>query len=82
MDHEKLVLGIDIGTSSVKISLMDPRTLKSVYAKSVLSKAKIISSHKDGDEQDVIKIIEALRKCLQQPSGDLMKKVNLATRKV
>lgn len=74
MDFEKLILGIDIGTSSVKISLLDSSTLKSVFAKSVPTKAKINSSHKKGDEQDVIKIFEALLECLES-SGNLMNKV-------
>lgn len=74
MDFENLILGIDIGTSSVKISLLDCSTLKAIYAKSVPTKAKINPSHKKGDEQDVNKIFKALLECLES-SGNLMNKV-------
>lgn len=76
MDFEKLILGIDIGTSSVKISLLDSCTSKSVYAKSVPTKAKIYPSHQKGDEQDVVKILEAMQECLSYP-GKMMEKVNI-----
>lgn len=75
MDFEKLILGIDIGTSSVKITLLDSRTSKSIYAKSVPTNAKINPSHKNGDEQDVVKIFNAMQECLKAP-GNLMKKVS------
>lgn len=74
MDFEKLILGIDIGTSSVKISLLDSSTQKSVYTKSIPTNAKLNSSHQKGDEQDVFKIFNALQECLKL-SGILMKKV-------
>lgn len=74
MDAKNLILGIDIGTSSVKVSLLDSCTLKSVYAKSVPTKAKINSSHQKGDEQDVIKIFKALSECLES-SKNFMNKV-------
>jgi len=76
MDFEKLILGIDIGTSSVKISLLDSWTSKSVYAKSVPTKAKINPSHQNGDEQDVVKILKAMRECFKSP-GKIMEKVNI-----
>jgi sedoheptulokinase len=76
MDLEKLILGIDIGTSSVKISLLDSWTSKSVYAKSVPTKAKINPSHQNGDEQDVVNILKAMRECLKSP-GKIMEKVNI-----
>lgn len=76
MDYKNLVLGIDIGTSSVKVSLLDSHTLKSVYSKSIATKAKINSSHQKGDEQDVSKIFKAMLQCFKL-SGDLLKKVLL-----
>jgi sedoheptulokinase len=76
MDLEKLILGIDMGTSSVKISLLDSWTSKSVYAKSVPTKAKINPSHQNGDEQDVVNILKAMRECLKSP-GKIMEKVNI-----
>jgi len=75
MDFEKLILGIDIGTSSVKVSLLDSYTSKSIYAKSVPTTAKIDSSHQKGDEQDVVKILKAMQECLKSP-GKIMEKVN------
>lgn len=77
MELEKLILGIDIGTSSVKMSILDSHTLKSVFAKSIPTKANIIPSHQKGDEQDVIKIFKTLQKCLKT-AGSLMKKVHLS----
>lgn len=74
MDFEKLILGIDVGTSSVKISLLDSVTLKSVFAKSIPTNAKINPSHQKGDEQDVFKIFDTLQECLKL-SGNLMNKV-------
>lgn len=74
MDFKKLVLGIDIGTSSVKVSLLDSHTLKSVCTKSVVTKAKINSSNQKGDEQDVAKIFKAMLECFKL-LGNLLKKV-------
>lgn len=74
MDFESLILGMDVGTSSIKVSLMDGRTPKSVYTKVVSTKANVSASHKKGDEQDVIKIFQTMRECLQI-SEDLMRKV-------
>ncbi|KAE9540071.1 hypothetical protein AGLY_005323 [Aphis glycines] len=74
MDFDKLILGIDIGTSSVKISLLDSSTSKSIYAKSVPTKAKTSSSHQKGDEQDVFNILKAMQECLKSP-GKIMEKV-------
>lgn len=74
MDFESLILGMDVGTSSIKVSLMDGRTRKSVYTKVVSTKANVSPSHKKGNEQDVIKIFQTMRECLQI-SEDLMRKV-------
>lgn len=76
MDFEKLILGIDIGTSSVKVSILDSYTSKSIYAKSVPTVAKINPSHQKGDEQDVVKILKAMKQCLKSP-GKMMEKVNI-----
>lgn len=64
MDCEKLTLGIDIGTSSIKMSLMNSHTLKSIHSKSIATRANISSDHKKGNEQDAINIIEAMKECL------------------
>jgi len=74
MDSEKLILGIDIGTSSVKVSLLDSCTSKSIFAESIPTKAKINPSHQKGDEQDVIKILKAMKECLKSP-GKMLEKV-------
>lgn len=74
MNFEKFILGIDIGTSSVKVSLLDCHTSKSVYAKSQPTNAKISPSHPNGDEQDVVNIFIAMLECLKS-IGNLMKKV-------
>lgn len=74
MDFAELILGIDVGTSSVKVSLMDGRTSKPVYGNSVPTRAKASPSHESGDEQDVTSIFRAMRECLQMP-GRLTEKV-------
>jgi len=74
MDFEKLILGIDVGTSSVKVTLLDSHTLKSLQTKSVPTKANVSPSHKKGNEQDVVKIVKALKECLTL-SESLLKKV-------
>lgn len=80
MDFAKLTLGIDIGTSSVKVSLLDGRALETVYAKSVQTKARITDpSHAKGDEQDVIAIFESMRECLNSVPGHFIKEVPLYT---
>lgn len=79
MDSEKLILGIDLGTSSVKVSLLDSHTSKSIYAKSIPTKAKINPSHQKGDEQDVGKIFKAMIECFKL-SGNLLKKVHFVNK--
>lgn len=76
MDLDKLTLGIDIGTSSVKVSLLDGRTLKTIYAKSVRTNARLTDpSHVKGDEQDAIAILESMRECLNSVPGHFIKEV-------
>lgn len=71
-----LILGIDVGTSSVKVSVLDGHASRRsvLYAKSVPTRAKTDASHRNGHEQDVIRIVEAMRLCLGS-SANLMKKV-------
>lgn len=75
MNSKGLVLGIDIGTSSVKVSVLDSQTLESVYAKSIPTKAKINSHHPKGDEQDAIKIFKSMQECLKSVPENLSVKV-------
>lgn len=75
MNLKNLLLGIDIGTSSVKVSLLDSQTSQSVHIKSVPTKANVNPSHPKGDEQDVTKIFRAMQECLKSVPENLMKEV-------
>ncbi|XP_050437209.1 sedoheptulokinase-like isoform X2 [Adelges cooleyi] len=75
MSNYKLILGIDIGTSSIKISIIDGKTLELVDSKSISPNAKVKSNNPRGDEQNVLKIFKALQKCISLFPENLLKQV-------
>ncbi|XP_050531980.1 sedoheptulokinase-like isoform X2 [Daktulosphaira vitifoliae] len=75
MNTQKYVLGVDIGTSSVKICVVDYQTLKPVDFKSIPCLAKVSSNHPKGNEQNVITIFEAFVKCLSAFPENLLNQV-------
>lgn len=77
MSNYKLILGIDIGTSSIKISIIDGKTLELVDSKSISPNAKVKSNNPRGDEQNVLKIFKALQKCISLFPENLLKQVCL-----
>jgi sedoheptulokinase len=75
MSDKKYILGIDIGTTSVKVCVVNDG--KEVVAKHTKeTEAKIQSEEGvDGDEQDVEAIISALDYCVSQLSKDMLRQV-------
>lgn len=63
------VLGLDLGTTSVKVCLVDAQSLKVVAKQSKDTQAG------EGAEQDVSKIISAVYNCLGRIPRDLLKNV-------
>lgn len=63
------ILGIDLGTTSVKACLIDPQTLK------VLAKQSKDTQAGEGAKQDVSKIISAIHNCIGRIPRDLLKNV-------
>jgi len=64
-----LTLGVDVGTSSVKVCVSDGRA--SVYAKSAPTGATVAGHRRqDGDERDVSDIFDAFRRCLGELSSE------------
>lgn len=77
MNTQKYILGIDIGTSSVKICVSDNQGHKPVDSKSVPCLAKVSSKHPRGNEQNVFTIFKAFKKCLSAFPENLLKQVHL-----
>jgi sedoheptulokinase len=71
-----LVLGIDIGTTSVKVCLVDPNS-KQVMAKQTKDTQANVPSDlgSEGNKQDVPKIISALNSCVSRLPKDQLKQV-------
>ena len=68
-DMANFVLGLDLGTTSVKACLIDSQTRKVVAKQSKDTQAG------EGAEQDVSKIISAVHNCLGRIPRDLLKNV-------
>ena len=66
---KKFILGIDIGTTTVKVSLIDSETNKVLESAHNESKA-------GGEEQDPACILHALNSCLSSVSRDHLTKVS------
>jgi len=64
---KRLCLGVDLGTTSVKISLVDVDTRRSVFSTTEPTEANIQNKDKsDRSEQNVGKILTALCSCLMR----------------
>ena len=73
---DNLVLGMDIGTTSVKVSVVDPKTNEIVATQSKDTQSNVPSDQgTDGNKQDVPKIISALNTCVAKLSKDLLRQV-------
>lgn len=75
-DDKKLILGIDIGTTSVKVCVIDPVTEKVLSKQSKDTQANVPSDLGcEGNKQDVPKIISALNFCVSRLPKDLLREV-------
>ena len=75
--HSKsYILGIDIGTTSVKTCLFDTGTKRVMEKHCKDTNASVPSDDSiDGDEQDVVKIYSALTDCMSRMSSDNLRHV-------
>ena len=64
-----LVLGLDLGTTSVKVSVID------IQSRKVVAKQSKDTQAGEGAEQDVSKIISAVHNCIGRIPRDLLKNV-------
>lgn len=76
MGSKEYVLGMDIGTTSVKVCILDAQT-KEIVAKQNKDTAANIPSDQgtEGNKQDVPKIISAVHGCVVRLPKDLLKHV-------
>lgn len=71
-----LILGIDIGTTSVKVCLVDPLSKQVISKQSKDTQANVPSDlGSEGNKQDVPKIISALNSCVSRLPKDQLKQV-------
>lgn len=77
MSQTKLALGIDIGTTSVKVCIVNT-TNNEVVAKHSKDTQSTVPSDQgtDGNKQNVPKIVSALNICVAKLPKDLLKQVN------
>lgn len=75
---KKLILGIDIGTTSVKVVVIDSVSNEIIAQQSKDTQANVPSDQgKEGNKQDVPKIISALNACVAKLKKDLLSQVIL-----
>lgn len=76
MGSKQLVLGMDIGTTSVKVCLYDTNSGELIAKQNKDTAANIPSDlGSEGNKQDVPKIISAIHGCVSRLPKDLMKHV-------
>ncbi|CAK1555611.1 unnamed protein product [Leptosia nina] len=76
MAEKKYILGMDIGTTSVKVCVFDPET-KDIVAKQSKDTAANIPSDQgiEGNKQDVPKIVSAVHYCVSRLPRDILRHV-------
>lgn len=78
MVDKKLILGIDLGTTSVKVIVFNCDNNEIIAKHSKDTQSNVPSDQgTDGNKQDVPKIISALNTCVAKLSKDLLRQVNL-----
>ena len=78
MSGKKYSLGIDIGTTSVKVCIFDLETNKVLSKQSKDTQANVPSDQgSEGNKQDVPKIISALHSCVSRLPKELLKQVKI-----
>lgn len=74
----KLVLGIDLGTTSVKVIILSTETKQIVAKQSKEPQANVPSDLGiEGNKQDVPKILSAVHNCVSRLPKDLLRQVFL-----
>ncbi|XP_075710504.1 sedoheptulokinase [Rhinoderma darwinii] len=77
LENNSFVLGIDVGTSSVKAVVLEPVTKEVLHSESRDTRAGLESEcGAQGKEQDVCQIIRALNNCLTALPSDKLRKVS------
>lgn len=76
MADKSFILGMDIGTTSVKVCVYDPKT-KEIVAKQNKDTAANIPSDQgiEGNKQDVPKIVSAIHYCISRLPRDILRSV-------
>ena len=72
---EDLVLGIDIGTSTVKACIVERNNERIVCEFTSVSNASVQSDASNGDEQSVEKILTCIDICVDQMADELLARV-------
>lgn len=73
-----LILGIDIGTTSLKVCLVDPLSKQVISKQAKDTQANVPSDlGSEGNKQDVPKIISALNSCVSRLPKDQLKQVRI-----
>lgn len=73
---EELILGIDLGTTSVKVVIITNKTKEIVAKQSKDTQANVPSDLGiEGNKQDVPKILSAIHSCVSRLPKDLLKQV-------
>lgn len=77
MGDKKYILGMDVGTTSVKVCVFDPAT-KEVVAKQSKDTAANIPSDQgvEGSKQDVPKIVSAVQVCVSRLPKEILRHVS------
>lgn len=75
-DSETFVLGIDIGTTSIKVSLLRKNTKDVIESFRCETRAKLCGNESNFAEQDAAKILSVLQSALGQLSSQFLAKVS------
>lgn len=79
MSDRQLLLGIDIGTTSVKVCVVDSETKEVIASQQKDTQANVPSDlGTEGNKQDVPKIISAFTACVSRLPKDLLRQVSYA----
>lgn len=78
MSDKNLILGIDIGTTSVKVCIVNVTTQEIIAKHNKDTQSDVPSDQgTDGNKQDVPKIISALNTCIAKLPKDVLRKVDV-----
>lgn len=73
--NAKYVLGIDIGTTSVKVTVIEEKTSKIVVEHSKPTDSYIVQNDTKS-EQDIGRIVDTLDHCMEKISKKILKQVS------